>query len=251
LDTLSLHDALPISESSSPPQLYRFNRYVSATVSAGLAPGATLSQGVKAMQAIGRRVLDERFTSALAGPSRDLAESSSSFGFAFLLALILVYLVLAAQFESFRDPLIVMFTVPLALAGALLSLWYFNQTMNIFSQIGIIMLIGLVAKNGILIVEFANQRRSAGMPLGEAIVEAAVSRFRPIVMTSLTVMLGSLPIALALGAGAKSRMSMGIVVIGGLAFSLVLSLFVVPAIYTFIAPRKMPRHLSRTAANAG
>jgi multidrug efflux pump len=248
---VQLDNVVTMTESSNPPQLYRFNRYVSATVSAGLAPGATLSQGVKAMQAIGTRVLDERFTSALAGPSRDLAESSSSFGFAFLLALILVYLVLAAQFESFRDPLIVMFTVPLALAGALLSLWYFSQTMNIFSQIGIIMLIGLVAKNGILIVEFANQRRSAGMALGEAIVDAAVSRFRPIVMTSLTVILGSLPIALALGAGAKSRMSMGIVVIGGLAFSLVLSLFVVPAIYTFIAPKKMPRHLSKTLTKAG
>jgi multidrug efflux pump len=232
---VQLDNLLTMIETSNPPQRYRFNRFVSATVSAQLAPGTTLGQGIQALQAIGKRVLDDRFTTALSGPSRDLTESSSSVMFAFLLALVLVYLVLAAQFESFRDPLIVMFTVPLALAGALLSLWYFDQSMNIFSQIGIIMLVGIVAKNGILIVEFANQRRAAGMQLGEAIVDAAVSRFRPIVMTSLTVILGSLPIALALGAGAKSRMSMGIVVIGGLLFSLILSLFVVPAIYTYFS----------------
>jgi multidrug efflux pump len=150
-----------------------------------------------------------------------------------------VFLVLAAQFESFRDPFIVMFTVPLALAGAVISLWYFGQSLNIFSKIGIIMLIGLVAKNGILIVEFANQRRAAGMDLYSAIIDASVSRFRPIVMTSLTVMLGSLPIALALGAGAKSRMSLGIVVIGGLLFALVLSLFVVPVMYSYLSSKKV------------
>lgn len=234
---VQLDNLLTVNETSSPPQRYRFNRFVSTTVSAQIAPGTTLGEAIKAMQAIGKRVLDDRFTTALSGPSRDLMESSSNILFAFVLALVLIFLVLAAQFESFRDPLIVMFTVPMALAGALLSLWYFNQSMNIFSQIGIIMLIGLVAKNGILIVEFANQRRRSGLTLHESIVEAAVSRFRPIVMTSLTVMLGSLPIALAIGAGAKSRMSMGIVIVGGLAFSLVLSLFVIPAIYSYLSPK--------------
>jgi multidrug efflux pump len=232
---VQLDNLITVHESSSPPQIYRFNRYVSATVGAGLAPGKTLGEGIKEMQAIGARVLDQSFATTLGGQSRDLAETSTSVIFAFLLALVLVFLVLAAQFESFRDPFIVMFTVPLALAGALVSLWYFGQSLNIFSKIGIIMLIGLVAKNGILIVEFANQRRAAGMDLYSAIIDASVSRFRPIVMTSLTVMLGSLPIALALGSGAQSRMSMGIVVIGGLLFSLVLSLFVVPAVYTYLS----------------
>ncbi len=236
-DLVRLDNLVNVTESSTPPQLYRFNRYISATVSAGLTPGRTLGEGIKEMDRIGRKVLDESFSTALSGPSRDFAESSSSMLFAFGLALVLVYLVLSAQFESFRSPCIVMMTVPLAISGALFALWYFNQTMNIFSQIGIVMLVGLVAKNGILIVEFANQRRRAGMPLGPAIVDAAASRFRPIVMTSFTVMLGSLPIALAIGAGAKSRVSMGIAIIGGLLFSLVLSLYVVPAVYTYISPK--------------
>jgi multidrug efflux pump len=246
---VQLDNLITMNESSNPPQLYRFDRNVAATVSAGLAPGHTLGEGIKAMEKIGDRVLDESFGTALAGPARDFAESSSSFNFAFLLALVLVFLVLAAQFESFRDPFIVMLTVPLALAGAVFSLWYFNQSFNIFGQIGIVMLIGLVAKNGILIVEFAHQRRKAGMAFDEAIIDAAVSRFRPIVMTSLTVMLGSLPIALAIGGGAQSRMSMGIAVIGGMLFALVLSLFVVPAIYSYISRRKgkweVPAHSTR------
>jgi multidrug efflux pump len=187
------------------------------------------------MESIASRVLDETFSTALSGASRDYAESSANILYAFLLALLLIYLVLAAQFESFRDPLIIMLTVPLALAGALFSLWYFNQTMNIFSQIGIIMLIGLVTKNGILIVEFANQLRNRGMSKAEAIRDAATARLRPILMTSLATALGALPIALALGAGAKSRMGMGIVVVGGLLFSLILTLYVIPAMYTYIS----------------
>ena len=183
-------------------------------------------------------MLDDSFATALTGPSRDFAESSSNILFAFLLALVLIYLVLAAQFESFVDPLIIMLTVPLAMAGALLSLWYFNQTLNIFSQIGIIMLIGLVTKNGILIVEFANQLKEKGTNFREAITQAAAARFRPILMTSLATALGALPIALAIGAGAKSRMSMGIVVIGGLMFSLVLTLYVIPAIYSYLSKEK-------------
>jgi multidrug efflux pump subunit AcrB len=208
---------------------------MSATVSAGLAPGKTIADGIKAMNTIAGKTLDESFHKELTGASRDFAESSSNILFAFLLALGLIYLVLAAQFESFIDPFIIMITVPLALAGALLSLWYLNQTLNIFSQIGMIMLVGLVTKNGILIVEFANQLKEKGMSIHDAIREAAASRLRPILMTSIATALGALPIALALGAGAKSRMSMGTVVIGGLMFSLALTLYVIPAIYSFFS----------------
>ncbi len=234
---ISLDNLMAYKEQINPPQLFRFNRYVSATVSAGLAPGVTLGEGIKVMQSISAKVLDPSFSTALSGPSRDFAESSSSLLFALGLALCLVYLVLAGQFESYRDPLIIMLTVPLAMAGAVLSLWYFEQTLNIFSKIGIIMLIGLVTKNGILIVEFANQRRHQGFDLVNAVKDAAASRFRPILMTSLATVLGALPIALALGAGSQSRKPMGIAVIGGLLFSLVLTLYVVPAMYTYLSKR--------------
>lgn len=227
-----------VSEISSPPQLYHYNLYQSATVSAGLAPGKTIADGIAAMQQIANEVLDDSFSTALTGSSKDFAESSSNIIFAFLLALLLVYLVLAAQFESFIDPLIIMFTVPLALAGALFSLWYFNQTLNIFSQIGIIMLIGLVTKNGILIVEFANQKQKQGLDKMTAILEGSVSRLRPILMTSLATSLGALPIAMALGAGAESRKGMGIVVVGGVMFSLILTLVVIPALYALISRKK-------------
>lgn len=237
-EMVSLDNLVEIEEVSSPPQLYHFNRYQSATVSAALAPGKTIGDGIKAMNEIAKEVLDDSFSTDLTGASRDFAESSSNTMFAFLLALLLVYLVLAAQFESFRDPLIIMITVPLALAGALFSLWLFQQTMNIFSQIGIIMLIGLVTKNGILIVEFANQLQEQGFAKAEAIIDAASARLRPILMTTLATALGALPIALALGAGAKSRMGMGIVIIGGLLFSLLLTLFVIPAMYSFISKNK-------------
>lgn len=234
-ELIQLDNVVFTEEQSAPPQLFRFNRYVSATVSAGLAPGKTLGEGIETMYEIGDKVLDETFATALDGPSKDFQESSSSLLFAFILALGLIYLVLAAQFESFRDPFIILFTVPLALAGALLSIWYFNQTLNIFSQIGIIMLIGLVTKNGILIVEFANQRKAAGLEKTEAVISAAISRLRPILMTSLSTVLGILPIALALGAGSESRVSMGIAVIGGLIFSTFLTLFVIPAMYSFFS----------------
>lgn len=234
-EMIQLDNVVRLEEQSSPPALYRFNRYVSATVSAGLAPGKTIGDGIAAMDIIADRVLDETFATALAGTSKEFAESSSSLLFAFILALVLIYLVLAAQFESFRDPFIILFTVPLALAGALLTLWYFGQTLNIFSQIGMIMLIGLVTKNGILIVEFANQRKAAGLDIMSAIKDAAAARFRPVLMTSLSTVLGILPIALALGAGAESRTSMGIAVIGGLIFSTFLTLFIVPAMYSFFS----------------
>ncbi|MBW7886738.1 MAG: efflux RND transporter permease subunit [Bacteroidetes bacterium] len=232
---IQLDNLVQLKEQSAPPQYYHFNRFKAATVSAGLAPGKTIGDGIAEMDRIAKKVLDDSFTTALDGPSRDYAESSSNIVFAFILALILIYLVLAAQFESFIDPFTIMLTVPLALAGALLSLWLAGKTLNIFSEIGIIMLIGLVTKNGILIVEFANQQKEKGLKLLEATHTAAVSRFRPILMTSLATMLGALPIALALGGGAKSRISMGIVVIGGVFFSLILTLFVIPAMHTFFS----------------
>jgi len=235
---IQLDNVLRLSNQSNPPQIYRFNRYVSATVSAQPAEGVALGDGIEEMRKIGKEVLGESFATTLAGTSRDLAESSSSLLNALIFTLVLIYLVLAAQFESYRDPLVVMFTVPLAMAGAVLSLYFFNQTLNIFSEIGIIVLIGIVTKNGILIVEFANQKKEIGLSLHDAVLEAATLRLRPILMTSLATALGALPIALALGAAAKSRVPMGITIIGGLMFSLILTLFVIPTLYTLISGKK-------------
>ncbi|HEU4365027.1 MAG TPA: efflux RND transporter permease subunit, partial [Candidatus Krumholzibacteria bacterium] len=232
---IQLDNVINYSESSNPPQLYRYNRYVSGTVSAGLNAGYTLGDGIAAMDEIADRVLDESFSTDLAGAARDFSESSSSLLFVFIFALVLTYLVLAAQFESFRDPFMIMFTVPLAGAGALLSLWYFNHTINIFSQIGMIMLIGLVTKNGILLVEFANQRRNAGLSVMEAAQDAAGARFRPILMTSLSTILGILPVALGLGAGGESRVSMGVAVVGGMIFASGLTLYVIPVVYSYLS----------------
>lgn len=242
-ESVRLDNIVTMKEESSPPQLYHYNRYQSATVSAGLAQGKTIGEGIEVMQEIANEVLDESFSTELSGASRDYAESSSNTSFAFILALVLVYLILAAQFESFRDPITIMITVPLAIAGALLSLWLFNQTLNIFSQIGTIMLIGLVTKNGILIVEFANQLRESGLSISQAVLQASVSRLRPILMTSLATALGALPIAMALGAGAESRVGMGIVVVGGIMFSLILTLFIIPAVYLYLTGKKsLPTH---------
>ncbi|MFP5438491.1 MAG: efflux RND transporter permease subunit [Bacteroidia bacterium] len=236
---IQLDNLVKIDEESSPPQLYHNNRYMSATVSAGLAPGMSISDGIDAMNRIKAKVLDETFTTDLGGESRDFVESSSNTLFAFGLALLLIYLILAGQFESFLDPFIIILTVPMAVAGALFSLWLFGQTWNIFSQIGTIMLIGLVTKNGILIVEFANQLREEGKDKYEAIMEASESRLRPILMTSLAIALGALPIAMSLGAAATSRIGMGVVIVGGTVFSLLLTLFVIPAIYfMWSKPRK-------------
>ena len=237
-ELIQLDNLVTVSEESSPPQLFRFNRFASATISAGLASGRTIGEGIDVMDQVAGRVLDGTISTSLSGPSRDFVESASNLNFIFILALVLIYLVLAAQFESFRDPFIILFTVPLALAGALLSLWYFDQTLNIFSKIGMIMLIGLIAKNGILIVEFANQRQEQGLSIMEAIKDAAVVRFRPILMTSLSTILGILPIALALGAGAESRTSMGIAVIGGLMLGSIFTLYVIPAIYSYLSDDK-------------
>jgi multidrug efflux pump len=237
-ELIQLDNLVTTNESSTPPRLTRFNRYSSAKVTAQLATGVSLGEGIEEMQRIADETLDESYITSLDGPSREFAESSSSIYMAFLLALVIIYLVLSAQFESFRDPFIIMFTVPLAVAGATLALWYFNETLNIFSQIGIIMLIGLVTKNGILIVEFANQRKEKGLNIMDAVVGAAEARFRPILMTSLSTILGILPIALALGAGSESRVSMGLAVIGGLIFSTVLTLYVIPAIYSYLSSKE-------------
>ena len=236
-ESIPISSVLTIVENSNPPNLYHYNRFNSATISASLAEGKTIGDGVKAMERIAKEKLDESFQTALSGPSRDFKESASNTSYALLLALILIYLVLAAQFESFTDPFIIMLTVPLAIAGALISLWMFDQTLNIFSQIGIIMLIGLVTKNGILIVEFANKKREAGLAIKEAVLEAAAQRLRPILMTSLATALGALPIAISLGAAATSRKPLGTVVVGGLMFSLILTLFVIPAVYTYVSSK--------------
>lgn len=250
-ESISLINLLNISEDVTPPTLYHFNRYRSATISAGLAEGKTIGDGIKEIQNIADSILDESFRTSLAGSSRDYAESSGNTYFAFFLALALIFLVLAAQFESFIDPFTIMVTVPLALAGAILSLWIFNQTINIFSQIGMIMLIGLVTKNGILIVEFANQKQLTGEKKIPAVIEAAIARFRPILMTSLAMSLGALPLALSLGDAATSRMPLGIVIVGGVMFSLLLTLFVIPAIYSYLSTRKKKSALDELPDQAG
>ncbi len=239
-ENIRLDNLVSTTEASAPPTIYHFNRYKSATISTGLAEGYTVGDGIKEMNRIAKKVLDDSFTTALSGTSRDYAESSGNTLFAFVLALILIYLVLSAQFESFIDPFIIMITVPLALAGALLSLWIFDQTFNIFSQIGMIMLIGLVTKNGILIVEFANQKRKAGMKNTEAVIESAFLRLRPILMTSLAMSLGALPLALSIGDASTSRIPLGVVIVGGIMFSLILTLYVVPAMYAFLSSKKTP-----------
>ena len=249
-ELIQLDNIVSMTESANPPTIYHYNRFKNATISAGLADGMALGDGIKEMRRIADEVLDETFTTSLAGASLDFEESSSNTSFAFFLALILIFLVLSAQFESFIDPLIIMITVPLALAGAVLSLKLFGQTLNIFSQIGIIMLIGLVTKNGILIVEFANQKRRRGEQKIPAAVDAAVARLRPILMTTLATTLGALPIALAIGSAGKSRIPLGIVIVGGMLFALVLTLYVVPALYTFLSSKKKASNLDTEIAVA-
>lgn len=242
-DLIQLDNMVKITEQSTPPQLFRFNRYSAATVTAQMAKGVTLGEALDEMDKLAEETFDESFSTAYDGQSKQFKESSSSLLFAFALAILLIYLILSAQFESFIDPFIILFTVPLAVAGALLSLWDFGQTLNIFSQIGIIVLIGLVTKNGILIVEFANQQKDTGLLKMEAVKNAASARFRPIIMTSLCTILGILPIALALGSGSQSRVSMGIAVVGGMFFSTTLTLYIIPAIYSYMSSsRKKVTH---------
>ncbi|MBB1286229.1 efflux RND transporter permease subunit [Flavisolibacter sp. BT320] len=240
---ISLDNLVSFEEATTPSTIYHFNRFKSATISASLAPGKTVGEGITAMNNIAEKLLDETYSTSLTGSSRDYAESSSNIGFAFFLALGLIFLILAAQFESFIDPLIIMITVPLAIAGAVLSLWIFGHTLNIFSQIGMIMLIGLVTKNGILIVEFANQNRLKGMSKMDAAIYSATQRLRPILMTSLAMALGAMPIALSLGAAATSRIPLGVVIVGGIMFSLILTLFVIPAMYAYLSSKKKKNEL--------
>jgi multidrug efflux pump len=241
-DLIQLDNMVKITEQSTPPQLFRFNRYSAATVTAQMAKGVTLGEALDEMDKLAKETFDESFSTAYDGQSKQFKESSSSLLFAFALAILLIYLILSAQFESFIDPFIILFTVPLAVAGALLSLWDFSQTLNIFSQIGIIVLIGLVTKNGILIVEFANQKKEGGLTKLDAVKSAATARFRPIIMTSLCTILGILPIALALGSGSTSRVSMGIAVVGGMLFSTTLTLYVIPAIYSYMSRNVKTAH---------
>lgn len=250
-EMISMDNLVSVDEANTPPTIYHFNRYKSATISAGLQPGYTIGDGIKEMDRIANQLLDETFATSLSGSSRDFAESSSNTSFAFLLALGLIFLILAAQFESFIDPLIIMITVPLAIAGAVLSLWLFGHTLNIFSQIGMIMLIGLVTKNGILIVEFANQNRMNGMPKLEAAIYSATQRLRPILMTSLAMALGALPLALSLGAAATSRIPLGVVIVGGILFSLVLTLFILPVMYYLMSGKKKISEMERLYPEQG
>ena len=240
-DMIQMDNLIELQEGIAPPQLYRYNRFVSATISAGWAEGKTIGQGLEEMDKIAAEVLDDTFRTALSGESKEYRESSSSLMFAFILALVLIYLILAAQFESFKDPFVIMLTVPLAVGGALVFMHFNGQTMNIYSQIGIIMLIGLVAKNGILIVEFANQKQETGMDMMTAIREASIQRLRPILMTSVSTILGLLPLAFATGEGANGRISMGISVVGGMLISTLLTMFIVPAIYTYISTNRIKK----------
>jgi len=238
-EMIQMDNLIELTEGIAPPQLYRYNRFVAATVSAGLAEGKTIGEGLDAMDAIAAEVLDDTFRTALTGESKEYRESSSSLMFAFILALVLIYLILAAQFESFKDPFVIMLTVPLAVGGALIFMHFNDQTMNIYSQIGIIMLIGLVAKNGILIVEFANQKQETGIDKLTAIREAAIQRLRPILMTSVSTILGLVPLAFATGEGANGRIAMGISVVGGMLISTFLTMFIVPAVYTYISTNRI------------
>jgi multidrug efflux pump len=247
---IPLGNLISYQERAAPPQLFHYNRFVSATVSATLAPGMAMGDGIAAMRRAAAKTLTPNYTTELAGPARDYAESSSSLIFVVLLALVLIYLVLAAQFESFRDPMVILLTVPLAMFGALLTLLIFHQTLNIFSEIGLVMLIGLVTKNGILIVEFTRQNVEKGMLIEQAVMEAAEARLRPILMTTLTAALGMLPIAWATGTGAESRRPMGIAVVGGLIFGMVLTLFVIPTMVLLFHPKGKGKHAAKAEAGA-
>ena len=236
---IQMDNLIELESSIAPPKLYRYNRFVSATISAGLAEGKTIGQGLDEKDKIAKEVLDDTFRTSLSGDSKEFRESSSSLMFAFILALVLIYLILAAQFESFKDPFIIMLTVPLAIAGALIFMYFNDITMNVFSQIGIIMLIGLVAKNGILIVEFANLKQENGEDKVTAVHDAALQRLRPILMTSASTVLGLIPLAFATGEGCNQRIAMGIAVVGGMVVSTFLTMYIVPAVYSYISTNRI------------
>lgn len=231
---IPLNNLITTEESISPAAIYRYDQYTSATVSAAMAPGVSLAEGIQEIERIKLEVLGETFKATLAGQSRDYTESQGNITFTLILALVLIYMILAAQFGNLRDPLTIMLTVPMAITGAILSLSWFGQSLNVFSQIGIITLIGLITKNGILIVEFANHLKDSGLSKFDAAIQAAEQRFRPILMTSLAMIFGALPIALT----ANSRQSLGIVIAGGLVFSGILTLFIIPAVYSYLSSKK-------------
>ena len=242
-DMVQLDNIIELENGIAPPKLYRYNRFVSATISAGLAEGKTIGEGLEEMDKIAKETLDDTFRTALSGESKEYSESASSLMFAFLLAIVLIYLILAAQFESFKDPLVIMITVPLAITGALIFMYFNDITMNVFSQIGIIMLIGLVAKNGILIVEFANQKQAAGEDKMQAIHDASLQRLRPILMTSAATILGLIPMAFASGEGCNQRIAMGITVVGGMLVSTFLTMYIVPAVYSYVSTNRIKQQL--------
>lgn len=246
-ELITLDQLVTMSEATAPTALYRFNRYVSATISGSPGDGYAMGDSIKALDEVAESTLPDGFSTALTGEARELVDSSSSLGFAFMLALVFAYLALAAQFDSFRDPLIVFFSVPLAMTGAFVALWMTGMSLNVFSQIGLIMLVGLVTKNGILIVEFANQQRRAGLDRRQAAIEAAAERLRPVLMTALSTILGVLPIALSLGASAGSRQSLGVAVVGGLLFGTLLTLYVVPAMYSYLASQTTDEPMAAAA----
>ena len=248
-EMIQLDNFVEFVESTAPPKLYHYNRFLSATISAGLAEGKTIGDGLEEMDKIAEEVLDDTFRTAVTGDSKEFRESSSSLMFALILALVLIYLILAAQFESFKDPFIIMLTVPLAIAGALIFMNSRDITMNVFSQIGIIMLIGLVAKNGILIVEFANMKQQAGESKMEAIKNASLQRLRPILMTSLSTMLGLVPLMYANGEGANQRIAMGTAVVGGMLVSTILTMYIVPAVYSYISTERKDKEEKKEDKN--
>ena len=234
---VQLSNLIRLEETVAPRELNHFNKLRSATISATLAPGATLGEALAALEAAAARVLPPTVQIDYNGESREFRSTSASLGLTFILALAFIYLVLAAQFESFIDPFVIMLSVPLAVGGALLLLWLNGITLNVYSQIGLITLIGLITKNGILIVEFANQLREQGREMLEAVIEASTLRLRPVLMTSAATVLGATPLALAAGAGAESRQAIGWVIVGGMSFGTLFTLFVVPTAYTLLARR--------------
>jgi multidrug efflux pump len=246
-ELIPLSNLVTLTELAEPGQFNRFNRLRAITISAGLAPDYPLGEALAWMQQVIDEELPERAQIDYKGESREYQTAGSAVLFTMAMALLVVYLVLAAQFESFLHPVVIMLTVPFAVLGALIGLWLFGSSLNLFSQIGIVMLVGLAAKNGILIVEFANQLRDEGMAIRAAIVESAAVRMRPILMTSIATIMGAVPLVVAGGPGSASRATIGIVIITGVAFSTVLSLFVVPAFYALLAPyTRSPEAVART-----
>ncbi|HSN73087.1 MAG TPA: efflux RND transporter permease subunit, partial [Steroidobacteraceae bacterium] len=245
-DLVPLSSLVQITESAAPLELKRFDRLRSITISAELAPGYSLGEALDFLENVVRTELPPQAQINWDGESREFKRTGGAIYTTFILSLVITFLVMAMQFESFRHPLVIMVTVPLALAGALIGLWFEGGSINVFSQIGAIMLIGLAAKNGILIVEFANQLRDRGVEFAEAVIQAATIRLRPVLMTSLCTVFGAVPLLIASGAGEESRRAIGSVVVYGVTFSTLLTLFVVPAMYLLIARNtRSPEYVSR------